>query len=84
MNSCIDNLEIAALPTTTPEERDRLLSFVICGGGPTGVETASEIYDMVNEDVLEYVRLISLSSHLSNVEADERNDMRLLVSLHAL
>ncbi len=38
-----DNFEIASLPTTTPEERKRLLSFVICGGGPTGVETAAVI-----------------------------------------
>jgi NADH dehydrogenase FAD-containing subunit len=36
-----DNLETASLPTTTPEERQRLLSFVVCGGGPTGVETAA-------------------------------------------
>jgi len=36
-----DNFEMASLPTTTPEERRRLLSFVICGGGPTGVETAA-------------------------------------------
>lgn len=37
----LDNFEIASLPTTSPEERKRLLSFVICGGGPTGVETAA-------------------------------------------
>src|SRR5579871_4146247 len=37
----LDNFETASLPTTTPEERKRLLSFVICGGGPTGVETAA-------------------------------------------
>lgn len=37
----LDNFELASLPTTTPEERKRLLSFVICGGGPTGVETAA-------------------------------------------
>jgi hypothetical protein len=36
-----DNFEIAALPTTSPEERKRLLTFVVCGGGPTGVETAA-------------------------------------------
>lgn len=36
-----DNFETASLPTTTPEERKRLLSFVVCGGGPTGVETAA-------------------------------------------
>jgi NADH dehydrogenase FAD-containing subunit len=38
---CLDNFELASLPTTSPEDRKRLLSFVICGGGPTGVETAA-------------------------------------------
>jgi NADH dehydrogenase FAD-containing subunit len=51
------NLELASLPTTTPEERKRLLSFVVCGGGPTGVEFAAELADMMNEDVLQYVGL---------------------------
>lgn len=50
----IDNFEAASLPTTTPEERKRLLSFVVCGGGPTGVETAAEIYDLCQEDILNY------------------------------
>ncbi|WRT68582.1 uncharacterized protein IL334_005560 [Kwoniella shivajii] len=48
------NLELAALPTTTPEERKKLLSFVVCGGGPTGVEFAAELADMMAEDVLKY------------------------------
>ncbi|KAF2268826.1 hypothetical protein CC78DRAFT_488248 [Lojkania enalia] len=50
-NSVIRNLENACLPTTTDEERRRLLSFVVCGGGPTGVEFAAELYDMLNEDL---------------------------------
>ncbi|ETW86117.1 hypothetical protein HETIRDRAFT_471436 [Heterobasidion irregulare TC 32-1] len=50
----LDNFEAASLPTTTPEERKRLLSFVICGGGPTGVETAAEIYDLCQEDIINY------------------------------
>ncbi|KAI0748361.1 nucleotide-binding domain-containing protein [Daedaleopsis nitida] len=50
----IDNFEAASLPTTTPEERRRLLSFVVCGGGPTGVETAAEIYDLCQEDLFNY------------------------------
>lgn len=54
-NRVLSNLEQASLPTTTPEERRTLLSFVVCGGGPTGVEFASELYDMINEDVLDYV-----------------------------
>lgn len=32
----IDLFETANLPGTSPEERKRLLHFVICGGGPTG------------------------------------------------
>lgn len=51
----IDNFENASLPTTSPEERRRLLSFVVCGGGPTGVETAAEIYDLCQEDIMNYV-----------------------------
>ncbi|AOA64236.1 External NADH-ubiquinone oxidoreductase 2, mitochondrial [Komagataella phaffii CBS 7435] len=47
----VGNLEKACLPTTTDEERKRLLSFVVCGGGPTGVELAAEIFDLLNEDL---------------------------------
>ena len=51
-NKILRNLELACLPTTSDEERRRLLSFVISGGGPTGVEFAAELYDMLNEDLL--------------------------------
>ena len=33
------------------QERRRLLSFVIVGGGPTGVEVAAEMYDMITQDM---------------------------------
>lgn len=51
-NQVLENMELACLPTTTDEERRRLLSFVICGGGPTGVEFAAELFDLLNEDLL--------------------------------
>lgn len=51
----MDNLEKAALPSITQEERKKLLSFVVCGGGPTGVEFAAELLDYVQEDVMHYV-----------------------------
>lgn len=57
-----DNFEAASLPTTSPEERKRLLSFVVCGGGPTGVETAAEIYDFCQEDIMNYVCLHKYNS----------------------
>lgn len=58
-NAVISNLETASLPSTTDEERRRLLSFVVSGGGPTGVEFAAELYDMLNEDLCKfYPRLL--------------------------
>lgn len=50
-NHILNNLEYACLPTTSNEERMRLLSFVICGGGPTGVEFAAELFDLLKEDL---------------------------------
>ena len=54
-NHIMDNFEKACLPTTTDEERKSLLSFVVAGGGPTGVEFASELSDMMQEDLTPYV-----------------------------
>jgi len=47
----LENFETASLPSTTDEEKKRLLHFVCVGGGPSGVETAAEISDLVKEDV---------------------------------
>ena len=33
---CSKTLELAALPDVPPEERRRMLAFVVVGGGPTG------------------------------------------------
>lgn len=54
-NKIMDNFERACLPTTSEEERKELLSFVVAGGGPTGVEFASELFDMMQEDLSPYV-----------------------------
>ncbi|KAF9924921.1 hypothetical protein BGZ65_008059, partial [Modicella reniformis] len=54
----MENFEIASLPTTTEEERRQLLSFVICGGGPTGVEFAAELCDLLYEDLVGYFSAI--------------------------
>ncbi|KAL8944317.1 MAG: hypothetical protein Q9216_000502 [Gyalolechia sp. 2 TL-2023] len=50
-NKVLQNLEHACLPTTSDDERRRLLSFVVSGGGPTGVEFAAELFDLLNEDL---------------------------------
>lgn len=56
----LENLEKASLPTTSCEERKRLLSFVVCGGGPTGVEFAAELFDILNEDLVKWVNGFSI------------------------
>jgi NADH dehydrogenase FAD-containing subunit len=37
----VDTFERANMPSVTPEERARILSFVVVGGGPTGIEFVS-------------------------------------------
>ncbi|OTA98550.1 hypothetical protein M426DRAFT_325887 [Hypoxylon sp. CI-4A] len=66
-NQVMKNLELACLPTTPDDERRRLLSFVVSGGGPTGVEFAAELFDLLNEDLTRrFPRLLrnEISVHL--------------------
>ena len=75
-NRIVSNLERASLPTTSDSERKRLLSFVVSGGGPTGVEFAAELFDMLNEDLSRFyprllrneisVHVIQSRSHILN------------------
>ncbi|KAI0480159.1 pyridine nucleotide-disulfide oxidoreductase-domain-containing protein [Xylariaceae sp. FL0804] len=43
--------ERAALPCCGNRERRALLNFVVVGGGPTGVEFAAELHDLVRDDL---------------------------------
>lgn len=43
--------EKAALPTTSEDERKKLLHFAVVGGGPTGIEFAAELHDLIHEDL---------------------------------
>ena len=43
-------LEKAAHPSTPQETRERLLTFVVVGAGPSGVEAAAEIKDYLNSE----------------------------------
>ena len=56
-----------------PQERKQLLSFVVVGGGPTGVEVAAELHDMAVDDLskiypdlthLVRIRVIELQDHV--------------------
>ncbi|MDB5034752.1 MAG: putative dehydrogenase [Chlorobi bacterium] len=47
----ISCLERADIPGISMEERNRLLHFVVVGGGPTGIEFAAELHDLIEEDL---------------------------------
>ena len=47
----LECFEIAALPTTSDQLRNYLLNFAVVGGGPTGMEFAAELSDLVSEDM---------------------------------
>jgi NADH dehydrogenase len=45
------NIEDASLPGLAAEERARLASVVVVGGGPTGCELAAELHDLMHDDL---------------------------------
>ena len=47
----IEMFEASALPGTSDNEKKRLLSFVVVGGGPTSCEYAAELHDFLAEDL---------------------------------
>ncbi|KAJ7527404.1 hypothetical protein O6H91_16G052800 [Diphasiastrum complanatum] len=51
--SVVDCFETANLPHLSDDERRRLLHFVVIGGGPTGIEFAAELHDLIHEDLVE-------------------------------
>ena len=47
----LECFEIASLPTTNEKLKQQLMRFAIVGGGPTGMEFAAELSDLVTEDM---------------------------------
>ena len=47
----IECFENASLPYKNSQSGSNYLRFIICGGGPTGVEFAAELHDFLEEDV---------------------------------
>ena len=65
----IRSFEQANLPGIKGEERERLLHFVICGGGPTGVEFAAELHDFLMEDLRKAYPALVAEARITLVEA---------------
>jgi NADH:ubiquinone reductase (non-electrogenic) len=65
----IGNFEQANLPGVGVDERQRLLHFIICGGGPTGVEFAAELNDFMLDDLQKAYPQLVAEARITLVEA---------------
>lgn len=65
----IQCFERANLPGIPAEERRRLLHFVVCGGGPTGIEFAAELFDFLVEDLATSYQQLVPEARITIVEA---------------
>lgn len=65
----MNNIEKAASLSPNDPERKRLLSFVVVGGGPTGVEFAAELQDYVDQDLSKWIPELSKEINVTLVEA---------------
>jgi len=68
----LECFERAALPGTSLEERRRLLSFVVVGGGPTSCEFTTELYDFISNDVARWFPDLADDISMTLVEAGPR------------
>ncbi len=60
-SALVDRFERANMPSVPPEEKRRILSFVVVGGGPTGVEFSGEFSDFLKKDLARVCLLLLLS-----------------------
>lgn len=70
-NHLIDTMEQADIDTD-PDARQRLLTYVVIGGGATGVEVAAEIWDLFVEAARYYPHLTSEDMQVTLVHGGER------------
>ncbi|KAJ2680957.1 NADH:ubiquinone oxidoreductase [Coemansia spiralis] len=64
-----DTIEKASFDSVSVEERSRLLHMVVVGGGPTGVEFAGELHDLISEDLSRWVPELSKQIKITLIEA---------------
>ena len=78
-NAMLHNLEKANLPHVPEEEKRRLRSFYVVGGGPTAVEYAAEAMDFLSTDV--FNRQHSLFQTQCSNDCSSENDTKPSVTL---
>jgi NADH:ubiquinone reductase (non-electrogenic) len=64
-----NQIESSRLLPIDSDERKRLLNFVVCGGGPTGVELAAEIKDYIDQDLKKFIPGIENEMKVTLIEA---------------
>lgn len=65
----MDVIEAANILPKDDPERKRLLSVVVCGGGPTGVEVAGEIQDYIDQDLRKWIPEVAEELDVTLIEA---------------
>jgi len=68
-NRVLECFERASNPNISKLERNRLLSFIVVGGGPTSCEFTMELYDFLNKDVVKWYPELIDDTQLTLVEA---------------
>mmetsp|Transcript_4068 Transcript_4068/g.8853 ORF Transcript_4068/g.8853 Transcript_4068/m.8853 type:complete len:534 (+) Transcript_4068:284-1885(+) len=68
-NRILECFERASNNNVSKEERSRLLSFVVVGGGPTSCEFTTELYDFIHDDVAKWYPDLKGEIELKLVEA---------------
>ncbi|QPG75901.1 hypothetical protein FOA43_003287 [Brettanomyces nanus] len=64
-----NSIEAARLLPIESAERARLMNFVVCGGGPTGVELAAEVKDFIDQDLKKFIPDIEKELQVTLIEA---------------
>ncbi|ODV59880.1 NADH-ubiquinone reductase (H(+)-translocating) NDE1 [Ascoidea rubescens DSM 1968] len=65
----LKTIEAASILPKDDPERERLLSMVIVGGGPTGVEFAGELHDYIHDDLKKWMPQIADEIKVTVIEA---------------
>lgn len=68
-NRILECFERASNNSVSKEERARLLSFMVVGGGPTSCEFTTELYDFIHDDVAKWYPDLKDEISLTLVEA---------------